>query len=275
MTDRRHDIQQPWTLACEDLSVARGGRTVLSGLNLELHDGECLLLIGPNGSGKTSLLLAMLGLLPPAAGSVRVNGRDLSDLGTRQRGRFASYVPQTVERIPGFSVREVVAAGRFPHVSPLQPLSEADTVHVDQALLACGLTDLAERRIDAVSGGERQKALIAAAIAQDAQAMFLDEPNTALDPAYQVELAGLLRSWRERGRTLVVVSHDLQLPAALGGRVIALREGQVVADGAVDEVLAPPRLSEVYDAAFEFAETADGRRIVTPRWWSGATAGVD
>lgn len=275
MTDRRHDIHPPWTLACENLSVARGGRIVLTDLTIELHDGECVSLIGPNGSGKTTLLLALLGLLPPAAGRVRVNNQDLASLRTRQRGRFASYVPQTVERIPGFSVREVVAAGRYPHVSPLQPLSEEDASQVDQALRACGLIDLAERRVDAISGGERQKTLIAAAIAQNAQAMFLDEPNTALDPAYQVELVGLLHSWRERGRALVVVSHDLQLPAALGGRVVALREGRIVAAGTADEILTPEHLSRVYDASFEFAETADGRRIVLPRWWDVPLSGVD
>jgi iron complex transport system ATP-binding protein len=267
MTRRTRDIEVPWQLTCERLSVARGGRVVLHDINTRFRSGECVALIGPNGSGKTTLMLALLGLLPPASGHVRINERDVVNLPARVRGRFASYVPQTVERIPAFSVYEVVAAGRFPHVSPLRPLAHADVQQVDRALETCGLTQLAQRRIDAVSGGERQKALIAAAIAQDAQVMFLDEPNTALDPAYQVDLVRLLRAWHARGRGLVLISHDLQLPAALGGRVVALREGQVVADGDAAEVLTPDRLAEVYDASFEVATTAEGRRVILPNWW--------
>ena len=231
---------------------------------------------GFNATSKTAtssqMPLPLLGLLPPASGSVRINDREVSKLPARVRGRFASYVPQTVERIPAFSLYEVVASGRFPHVSPLRPLSDADREHVDRALALCGLTALAPRRISAVSGGERQKALIAAAVAQDAQVMLLDEPNTALDPAYQIDLVGLLRAWHARGRGLILISHDLQLPAALGGRVIALKEGRIVADGDADEILAPDRLAEVYGAAFESAETADGRRVVLPKWWAPETA---
>lgn len=268
MSSRNQDIQAPWRLVCEQLSVGRGGREVLHDINVEFAAGECVSLIGPNGSGKTTLMLALLGLLPPASGRVRVNGREVSGLPARVRGRFASYVPQTVERIPAFSLYEVVASGRFPHVSALRPLSDDDRKQVDRALEICGLTALASRRIDAVSGGERQKALIAAAVAQDPQVMFLDEPNTALDPAYQLELAGLLRAWHARGRGLIMISHDLQLPAALGGRVVALRDGRIVADGEAEEVLIPDRLAEVYGAPFEVAETGDGRRIVLPNWWN-------
>jgi len=268
MTRREPDIRPPWRLECIDLRVVRGGRPVLRDVSLAFSDGECVALIGPNGSGKTTLMLALLGLLRPAAGSVRVNGREVARLPARVRGRFAAYVPQTVERIPAFSIYEVVAAGRFPHVPPLRPLSEADRELVARALHLCGLAELAGRQINAVSGGERQKALIAAAIAQDAQVMLLDEPNTALDPAYQLELVGLLRAWRARGRGLVLISHDLQLPAALGGRVVALRGGRVVADGDAGAVLVPGRLAEVYGAAFEVAQTPDGRRIVLPAWWT-------
>jgi iron complex transport system ATP-binding protein len=265
----RDDIQVPWRLVCERLRVDRGGRTVLREIDVEFRSGECVSLIGPNGSGKTTLMMALLGLLPPTSGSVRVSDRDVRELSARVRGRFASYVPQTIERIPAFSVREVVASGRFPHVSPLRPLSQRDHERVEQALAACGLAELADRRANAVSGGERQKALIAAAVAQDAQVMFLDEPNTALDPAYQLELAGLLRGWHDRGRALVLISHDLQLPAVLGGRVVALREGRVVADGEAGEVLTPELLGEVYGAVFEVAETPAGRRVVMPSWWEG------
>ena len=262
------DIQTPWLLEGKRLCVYRGGRPVLNELEFAFTNGECISLIGPNGSGKTTLMMTLLGLLTPARGKVLINNRDLAALSARVRGRFAAYVPQTVERIPAFSVYEVVASGRFPHVSPLRPLTRTDHEHIEQALEICGLSELADRRADSLSGGERQKTLIAAAIAQDAQIMFLDEPNTALDPAYQIELVNLLRNWHARGRSLVLISHDLQLPAALGGRVIALCQGRIVADGFADDILTPRRLAEVYDAGFEMCLTPSGRQLVVPDWWN-------
>jgi len=248
--------------------LRRGANVVLHDVTLELRADECVSLIGPNGAGKTSLLLVLLGLLRPAAGRVRLDGHDLHRLPARQRGCFAAYVPQRADQLPAFTIYEIVAAARYPHVSPVRPLSDGDHRVVAGALARCGLESLARRPINSVSGGERQKALLAAAIAQDAQMMFLDEPTTALDPAYQLELAGLLRAWHAVGRGLVVVSHDLQLPAVLGGRVAALRAGRIVADGPAAEVLRADRLGEVYGAAFETLATSDGRHIVTPKWWS-------
>jgi len=254
-------------LECRGLSVRRGKRVVVHDVDLSIEAGQLVSLIGPNGSGKTTLMLALLGLLPPEAGSVSLDGVEMHRLAARSRGRFAAYVPQFVERVPAFNIYDVVAGGRYPHVSPLRPLSSVDREKVQRALVQCGLTELAHRPINAVSGGERQKAIIAAAIAQDAHVMFLDEPNTALDPAYQVELVGLLRLWHAGGRGVVLISHELQLPAALGGRVVALRAGRIVADGPAQDILKPDRLTEIYDAAFETAATQDGRQIVLPNWW--------
>ncbi len=239
-------MTDPWQLECTGLVVRRGPRVVLSEITLSIDSAACVSLIGPNGSGKTTLLLALAGLLEPARGVVRVRGADLRGYSAAERARLFAYVPQTLERTPAFRVREVVAGGRYAHSAPLRPLSRADETAVQNALARCGLEALADRPLDGISGGERQKTLIAAAIAQDAQMLFLDEPNTALDPAYQRELVQILQRWREAGRGVLLVSHDLQLPAALGGRVIALRAGQVVADGPAEQVLAPETLGAVY-----------------------------
>jgi len=256
-----------WCLACTNLGVRRDRRLAVHDVSLDVHPAECVSLVGPNGSGKTTLLLALLGILPPATGSVSLNGHDLARLPARKRGRFAAYVPQVLESVPAFRVYDIVAAGRHPHVSPLRALTGADHAVIRNALDRCGLSALADRPFNAISGGERQKTLIAAAIAQDPALMFLDEPNTALDPAYQIELVRILRDWHSAGRGLVLISHDLQLPAALGGRVVALREGRLVADGPADEILQPERLGTIYDASFQVATTADGARIVLPNWW--------
>jgi iron complex transport system ATP-binding protein len=261
-----------WVLSCDRVCVSRDRRQVLRNVSFELRAGDCLSLIGPNGAGKTTLMLTLLGILRPAAGYIRLNGRDLAGLSARQRARLFSYVPQTIERIPAFTVYDVVAFARFPHVPTLHPLSAQDRSAIRHALEACNLTELARRPVNQLSGGERQKTLIAAAIAQDAQILCLDEPNTALDPAYQVELLQLFKSWHQRRRTLVLISHDLQLPGVLGGRAIALRGGRIVQDGPAEELLEPGVLTEIYGSKFETAETPRGHRLVVPNWWSDSTA---
>ncbi len=258
-----------WNLSCAAVTVVRSGRPVLSGIDLNLRADECVCLVGPNGAGKTTLMLTMLGLLPPSRGTVLVNLEPIQRLSARSRARLAAYVPQHLEYLPTFRVGEVVAGGRFPHTGFLGRFSDVDRAAVRGALERCGLTRLAERRLDTVSGGERRKTLLAAAIAQDPQMLFLDEPNTALDPAYQIELVRILRQWIAGGRGLLVVSHDLQLPAALGGRVIALRAGRIVADGQCDRLLNPTTLENLYGARFEVLSTPQHDvRLVLPSWWT-------
>lgn len=255
-----------WRLECRDLDVRRGGRRIVAGVNLQLSAGNCVSIVGPNGSGKTTLMLALLGLLKPAAGYVRFNGRDWRQLSARERGRLVAYVPQVLGPAPAFRVAEIVAGGRFPHVPTVRRLSAADQAAVQSALDRCGLAALADRRFDTLSGGERQKTLIAAAMAQDPRLLFLDEPNTALDPAYQVELVHILREWSQTGRGLLLISHDLHLPAILGGDVVALRDGSVAIEGPASDVLRPETLEEIYGTPFGSATTSEGERIVLPLW---------
>ncbi len=249
--------------------MQRGGRWVLTDVSLALRAGECVCLVGPNGSGKTTLLLTLLGLLVPSTGSVRLNGVEVSRLAPRRRARFAAYVPQVLKSRPALTVAEVVAGGRYAHVGPWRRLAESDRAAVDRAIAACGLAALRQQPFSTLSGGEQQKTLLAAAIAQDPQALFLDEPTTALDPAFQLELVRILRDWHSSGRALLVISHDLQLPAVLAGRLLAMRGGRIVADGPAHEVLQPERLAAIYDAPFGAVTTAGGRQLVLPEWWHG------
>lgn len=258
-----------WRIECRDVSIAAGRHTLVGGVNVTIRAGECISIIGPNGAGKTTLLLALLGIRRPSTGSIRIDDREIGALPARQRGRLFAYVPQSLEHAPDLTVRDVVAAARYPHVSALRPLSADDEQIVDAALTRCGLnskSNIAARRLSEISGGERQKTLLAAAIAQDARALFLDEPDTALDPAYQIELVRLLRGLHAEGRTIVIVSHDLQFPAALVGRVIAMRGGTIAADGPSDEVLTAANLERIYAAPFQTATTSDGRQVLLPKW---------
>jgi iron complex transport system ATP-binding protein len=256
------DPAEPPLLSCYDVVVRRGTRPALDHVSFVIERGEMVSVVGPNGSGKTTLLHAILGLLPVNAGAIKLGGRSVATLAASVRARIAAYVPQRLDCSPAFSVRDVVATGRF-------AFSDGDgPAAIKQAIEQCGLTPLADRRFDTLSGGERQKALIAAALAQNPQLLCLDEPNTALDPAYQIELVKILRRCHAGGRSILLVSHDLNLPAVLGGRVIALREGHVVADAPAGEVLQPQCLAAIYGAAFDLATTADGTVLVAPTGWN-------
>ncbi len=266
MTPAPASARLSWPLRCERVAAVRSGRRVLRDLSLEVRAGETLSIIGPNGAGKTSLLLLLSGLLRPCEGTVRAGGLELSYAPARKRARFASYLPQNIDSLPAFCIYDVVASGRYARLRPMRPPTDADRNAVDAALHLCGLTPLADRPINQVSGGERQKALLAAALAQDAPLLLLDEPTTALDPAVQIELVRLLRDWRNPQRSLVVVSHDLQLPAALGGRVLAMRDGTIVADEPAGRMLDPDRLAGIFQAHFTRA-TAAGGDIILPDFW--------
>jgi iron complex transport system ATP-binding protein len=232
------------------LSVRRLGRLVLRDVSLQVTDGECLSIIGPNGAGKSTLMSALLGLLPAAGGDVRIGGRPLAEMTRRQIARRIAYVPQIHEGYTGFCVRDVVEAGRFAHLDPLEPLGDEDRRAVDEAVSACRIGELLDRAVDTLSGGERQKVWIAAALAQQTDTLFLDEPTNALDPAHQAELIRIMRGYADAGKTMLVVSHDLNLPIALGGRVIAIREGSVFFDAGVDVLRDTGRLSQLFGTEF-------------------------
>jgi len=255
-------------IVADNLHVCRGHRKVLRGVYLSIRAGECVCLVGPNGAGKTTLMQTLLGLLPISVGTVSLDGEPVGRLSRREVARRIAYVPQAHDGYSGYTVREVVTAGRYPHLEPLGPLQAADHQAVERALAQCELAELADRPLHTLSGGERQKTWIAAALAQDAPALFLDEPTTALDPRYQAELIRLLRSLADQGRTLLVICHDLNVARGLGGRTVALKGGAVAYDGATAEFLSPPRLQEVFETEFEALvrpEHPEGPPWVFPR----------
>ncbi len=224
----------------------------LGPLDLEVAAGECVALVGPNGAGKTTLLRCLAGLRTPSAGELTHRGRNFDELSRRELARRIAYVPQVRPASVPLTVREAVELGRYPHLSRFQLASSAaDHRAVDQALAAAGIEAFAERPLDELSGGERQMAWIAAALAQAAEVLILDEPTTHLDPRHQRDVAGLLhRLHREEGATILFATHDLDLAGLLGDRVLALRAGRIAALGLPREVLAADSLAALFDAPF-------------------------
>ena len=245
-------------IEADGLTVHRLGKPVLRGVSVRIDDGQCVSIIGPNGAGKSTLMAALLGLLPVGAGVVRFDGTPIKRLNRRDIARKVAYVPQIHDGYMGFRARDVVEAGRYAHVDPLEPLTDADHRAVADAVAACQLTDLLDRTVNTLSGGERQKVWIAAALAQQTDTLFLDEPTNALDPARQAELIRIMRQFAEAGNTLLVICHDLNLAIALGGRVVAIRAGELAFDKPVASLMDPYRLGDLFGTKFVIHRDAKG-----------------
>ncbi len=241
-------------------------RQVLRGLDLVVGDGELLALLGPNGSGKTTLLRAIAGTVPRDAGEILLFGRALASWSRVALARRVAVLPQSLVLPDGFRVAELVEMGRAPHASRWFGSSVEDAHAVERALADADALDLAERQADELSGGERQRVLVAMALAQEPELLLLDEPTLHLDIAHQASLlATVARLRARRGMTVVAVLHDLNLAVAHAPRVALLGDGRIVADGAPDEILRPDLVRAVFGVSVDEALTSDGRRFLVPR----------
>ncbi|WP_028921194.1 ABC transporter ATP-binding protein [Pseudonocardia acaciae] len=235
-------------LQARGVSVGYGDTVVIDGLDLDVLDGTVTALIGPNGCGKSTLLRTLARLLSPRKGQVLLDGRRIDSYPTREVATVLGMLPQAPVAPDGLTVADLVARGRHPHQSWYRQWSRDDEAAVAEALEWTGVAEIAERRLDTLSGGQRQRAWISMALAQGTEVLLLDEPTTFLDLAHQVDVLDLIeRLHTERGRTVVVVLHDLNLAARYAGRLIAMRSGRIVADGRPDEVLTEGLLRSVFD----------------------------
>ena len=240
-------------LAAEALRLAGvrfsyGGPVVLRGVDLSVRAGELVALLGPNGAGKTTLLRLAAGSLHPSAGGIRLFGADAARISRRERARRVAVVPQEERGTFDFTVRETVLMGRAPHLGWLGIERPEDEEAVSRALAATATAGLAGARFGELSGGEKQRALLARALVQEAPLMLLDEPTAYLDLHHRLEVYRLVERLRtERGLTVVAASHDVNLAARFCPRLVLLQQGRVVADGPPGEVLTAENLRRVYD----------------------------
>lgn len=238
----------PDRLRAHDLRLCYGSNpAVVDGLDLALPAGGITAIIGPNGCGKSTLLRALGRLMAPTAGVVLLDGSDVQRRPTRDVARELGLLPQGATCPDGLTVEDLVARGRYPHRGRWRAWSTRDQEHVDAAIEQTNLTDLRDRLVDQLSGGQRQRAWIAMALAQDTHTMLLDEPTTYLDLAHQIEVLDLLaRLNHERGRTIVLVLHDLNEAARYADRIVAMHNGQIAADGPPVSVLTQETVERVF-----------------------------
>ena len=244
-------------LEVQSLVVRYGLRVALNGVSFSLNSGEVLAVIGPNGAGKTSLLRALSGIQPAESGQMLLDGRDVAKLSPVERARWMEVVPQARQLPALFSGHQTVMLGRTPHINWLGRTLPQDEAAVHQAMQRTGTLELAERRVDELSGGEQQRLLLARALAQGSPLLLLDEPTTHLDLHYQISLMDNIRSLaHDDGLAVLLVTHDLHLVARYSNRVALLVAGELLSQGTPQEVLTPDLLSRAYQIPAEAVNLA-------------------
>jgi iron complex transport system ATP-binding protein len=248
------------------LAGEAGDRLVLNEVSLTIDPGLIVGLLGPNGSGKTTLIRILAGLLTPLRGSVMLDGQPLAAWSRRQLARRMALVPQETNAAFDFSVLDMVLMGRYPHIGTFALEGPQDLALAREALAATGTSPFEGRAFKTLSGGEKQRVVIASALAQASDVLLLDEPTASLDLGYQLEVAALLRRLnRDRGVTMVLATHDLNLAASLCDRLILMRDGRVVAQGATRDVLTAASIRRIYDVDADVSfHGAAGHVTVTP-----------
>jgi iron complex transport system ATP-binding protein len=239
------------------------GRWVIDGISIEIPSGACVGILGPNGSGKTSLLKLLSGALQPVRGRITLDGESLASIPRRTLATRVAVVPQETHLLFDYSALEIVLMGRYPRMGTFAIEGPDDLASALDALSATGVRDLAERAFPTLSGGEKQRVIIASALAQlddrieraapghrapRTTVLLLDEPTASLDLHYQIEVASLVRRLNtEHGITIVLSTHDLRLASSLCTHVVLLAHGRVLAQGPTDRVLSPEHVGALYD----------------------------
>ncbi|WP_240806112.1 ABC transporter ATP-binding protein [Streptomyces sp. BPSDS2] len=258
-------------LAASALTLAYEDRTVVHELDLTVPDGQVTVIVGPNACGKSTTLRALGRLLKPRGGAVLLDGTELARIPTKQIARSIGLLPQTPVAPEAITVSDLVARGRQPHQSWWQQWSDEDERAVTDAMSRTDVTALADRSVDELSGGQRQRVWIAMALAQDTDLLLLDEPTTYLDIAHQVEVLDLVRQLASpaadgtRGRTVVTVLHDLNQAARYADRLVAMKEGRIVAEGAPGDIVTAELVREVFGLeAVIVPDPVTGSPLVVP-----------
>jgi len=237
------------------LSLSKGGQLLLDALNFQIQDGERIAIVGANGAGKTTLLRCLLGLLQPDTGKINIQGKNITQLARHTVARSIAYVPQLLNTEIPFSVQDFVLMSRYSHLgsgSRLLP-KDNDGLAIAQTMMKrAGIDHFANRSLATLSGGERQKASIAAALTQQTPILFLDEPAAHLDPKQQDSIKNLLAEIHQsENHTILTVTHDLNWAAADFDRIIGMKKGKLVCDSKPADFMTTENLAEIFEAQWE------------------------
>jgi len=253
-------------LQLKDVSFAYHQDPVVQRISLQVEPGEFIGILGPNGSGKSTLLKLLGGILKPDSGTVLLREKELHDYKRKILAQSIAWLPQEHAMAFSFQVGEIVLMGRHPYLSSMTFEGQKDFDIADQAMRTTDTTHLSERQFTDISGGEKQRVMMACAITQEPEVLLLDEPTTALDIKYQLEIINILdRLNRNDGMTLILAMHDLHLASRYCRRLILIDQGKIVKDGTPEEVLQKEILENVYGVQLKvFHDPEDGSIMISP-----------
>lgn len=244
----QHDNEATCGLVLKNLTLAYDNATIVEGLDLSIPQGAFTVLLGRNGSGKSTVLKACVGLLRPKSGTVLLDDKPLSQFSARERARRIALLPQGPVAPEGLTVLDLVRQGRYPHRTLLARWSPLDDEACDEALELTRMADLRERPLENLSGGQRQRAWIAMALAQQTDILLLDEPTTFLDLAHQAEVMDLITTLVKHGKkTIVAVLHDINQAARHANHIVMFKAGKLVSQGAPNDVMRRETIRNVFD----------------------------
>ena len=239
------------------LRAVYSGEEILHGLDAEFPEGKISVLMGPNGCGKSTTIRSLVRLVPQISGKLSLDGKDLNELTDQELARLIAYLPQS-RSLPEITVRRLVMHGRFPYLSYPRRYRREDHEKVAEALEWVGMSDLADCRMDSLSGGQRQKAYLAMALAQDTEVILMDEPTTFLDIRNQLELMDRARMLADQGKTVVMILHDFEAALRYADHVVLMSGGSVLCAGSAEEVLRSENVVKAFGVTPCFFEADDG-----------------
>ncbi|MGW2213171.1 ABC transporter ATP-binding protein [Streptomyces sp. NPDC001781] len=253
-------------LSAENVTLAYEQRVIAERLSVEIPDNSFTVIVGPNACGKSTLLRALSRMLKPAGGQVLLDGQAIQSLPAKKVARTLGLLPQSSVAPDGITVADLVGRGRYPHQGLLRQWSAEDERVVRESMARTGVAELAERYVDELSGGQRQRVWIAMALAQQTPLLLLDEPTTYLDIQHQIDVLDLCAELHEtQGRTLVAVLHDLNHAARYATHLIALRGGEVIAEGAPNDIVTADLVEQVFGLRCQVIDDPEtGTPLVVP-----------
>lgn len=248
-------------LEARNASVKRGGRTIFGPASVRIGAGEMTALIGPNGSGKSTLLRLFAGLWRPDDGEMLIDGKAIHSLPRKEMARHVAFVPQETQIDFAFTVAEILAMGRYAHRGRFSPQTQADYTAIDAAAADCDITHLTDRAINTLSGGERQRVLIARSLVVEPEFVLLDEPTANLDIHHALDVLQLCEALSQKGKTVIVATHDFNLVTRYVMRLILLQRGLLIAEGPQKDVLGPETIQQVFHVDAETISTKAGQPV--------------
>ena len=251
------------TLKADGICVAFGKRQILHDVDATCNAGRVVAIIGPNGAGKSTLLRALAGLIDVSTGIVKLNGTDLREIETGDVARALAYLPQERRVHWPLAARAVVALGRLPHQGVMAHESRADSAEIATAMRVMDISNMAQRPVSKLSGGELARVLVARALAQDPEVLLADEPTAGLDPAHQLSLFKQFRLMAQSGRCVIIALHDLSMAARFCDEILLLKGGRCLVQGNTAVVLTRDNLAQAYGIDVRLSQV-DGEPVILP-----------